>query len=918
MRCNPLPWIVRPGWLAGIFAILLPFALFAQDSKSAPSAQKVTTVEGITEYRLPNGVRFLLFPDSSKPLVTVNMTVLVGSRHEGYGETGMAHLLEHMLFKGTPNFPEPWKSLRDHGARFNGTTWLDRTNYYETMTASDENLDFGIQLEADRLVHSYVKREDLISEMTVVRNEFEMGENNPEMILRQRMIAAAYEWHNYGKSTIGNRSDIERVPIENLQRFYRKHYQPDNIVLVVAGKFDEKKALALVEKYFGVLPKPNRSLDTTWTEEPTQDGERNVTLRRVGSVAVVGAAYHVCAGPHPDFAAVEVLANVLAMEPAGRLYKSLVETKKANRIMGFSMGTHDPGMLELYATCDPDKVEPVRQTMIETLEGMAAKPITDEEVTRARAQLLADREQLMGDSTQVAINLTEWAANGDWRLFFLHRDRLEKVSAADVNRVAQQYLRTSNRTQGVFVPTPKPERAAIPETPKVAELVKDYKGRANVAAGEAFDPTPANIDQRVQHVKIENIKAALLPKKTRNEMVHLNLVLRFGNEESLKGKITALDMLASLLERGTKKHTRQEIADTLDKLKSKISISADTGVLIATVQTKRENLAPTLDLLTEILREPSFSEKEFELLRNEMRAGLEKGRTDPIALARVALRRKIAPYPKDDVRYVPTIEESLERLKAVTVEDVKELYKSHISAQVGEVGVVGDFDKEGTVKQLQNLFKDWKSDVAYRRVPRPAHPEVPGGKEVILTPDKANAVYLAVQSFAVGDKDPEYPALELGNYVFGGSASSRLLNRVRQKEGLSYSVGSHVQASPRDKASICMMFAICNPKNIDKVDAAILDEVDKYLMSGPSLTEVTDAQKGWLEEQKSERSADSYLAQQLANNENLGRTFAFQADLEKKVSALGPTEIKDAFKKFVDPKKLIIIRAGDFQKKAEK
>src|SRR5262245_43393009 len=238
----------RPFATAVLFAVLVLLAPSLSLAESPEVPQKVTTVEGITEYRLDNGLRLLLFPNPSVAKVTVNLTVLVGSRHEGYGETGMAHLLEHMVFKGTPQHPDVPKALRDHGARFNGTTNVDRTNYFETMEGTDENLEFGIRLEADRLVNSFVKREDLASEMTVVRNEFERGENSPVNILHQRMMAVAYEWHNYGKSTIGNRSDIERVPIENLQEFYRRYYQPDNAVLIVTGKFNEAKALALINK----------------------------------------------------------------------------------------------------------------------------------------------------------------------------------------------------------------------------------------------------------------------------------------------------------------------------------------------------------------------------------------------------------------------------------------------------------------------------------------------------------------------------------------------------------------------------------------------------------------------------------------------------------------------------------------------
>ena len=262
----------------------------------SPPPSKVASVEGITEYRLANGLQVLLFPDPSRPKVTVNLTVFVGSRHEGYGETGMAHLLEHMVFKGTPDHPDIPAAMKERGAQFNGTTTPDRTNYFETLSASDENLEFAIKLEADRMVNSPIKAEDLATEFSVVRNEFEMGENSPRRVLSQRMAAVAYEWHNYGKSTVGNRTDIERVPVDSLRAFYKRFYQPDNAMLVVAGRFDERKALEYVNRYFGALPRPERKLPATYTEEPPQDGQRVVTLRRVGDVGLVGLLYHVPSG----------------------------------------------------------------------------------------------------------------------------------------------------------------------------------------------------------------------------------------------------------------------------------------------------------------------------------------------------------------------------------------------------------------------------------------------------------------------------------------------------------------------------------------------------------------------------------------------------------------------------------------------
>src|ERR1051326_3519959 len=283
--------------LVSVFVSLLLYATSAY-----AQIEKITSVEGITEYRLQsNGLRILLFPDQSKPTITVNMTYLVGSRLENYGETGMAHLLEHMLFKGSKKHPNVPKELQDHGSRPNGTTWFDRTNYFETFQSSDENLEWALDLESDRMVNSFVAKKDLDSEMTVVRNEYERGENSPMSVLEERVLSTAFLWHNYGKSTIGARSDIENVPIERLQAFYRNYYQPDNAILIIAGKFDEAKTLGLIARYFAPVPKPQRVLQPNYTVEPTQDGERSVTLRRVGEVQGAVVAYHFPPGSHPDF-----------------------------------------------------------------------------------------------------------------------------------------------------------------------------------------------------------------------------------------------------------------------------------------------------------------------------------------------------------------------------------------------------------------------------------------------------------------------------------------------------------------------------------------------------------------------------------------------------------------------------------------
>jgi zinc protease len=905
--------------------------VFTVSALHADAPRKIASVEGVTEYRLGNGARVLLFPEPSRPTVTVNMTVLVGSRHEGYGEAGMAHLLEHMVFKGTPTFPDVPRALRDHGANFNGTTNVDRTNYFETLPATDGNLEFAIHLEADRLVRSHVKREDLASEMTVVRNEFERGENSPQGVLSARIHAAAYLWHNYGKTTIGNRSDIERVPIDNLKAFYRKYYQPDNVVLIVAGKFDEARALALVQKYLGALPRPKRQLADTYTEEPPQDGERQVILRRVGRVGSVGVVYHIPSAAHADWAPLALLSELLSQKPNGRLYQALVESKKASSAGAFAGNQHDPGLFQASAQAEPGKLDDVRDTLLQTLENLPTAPFTPAEVAKAKVRRRRAAELLELNSSAMAMALSSASALGDWRLLFVQRDRLQAVTADDVNRVARTYLQKPNRTVGLYIPVEAPERLAIGPAPPLEALVKNYQGGSTATAGEAFDPSPANLEARTQIVDLGGIKAGLLAKKTRGQTVWLVLTLHYGNEESLRGQTTAASMLPGLMLAGTRKHDRQALREELEANGIRISVgqgggfakgrrgggggSSPLGRLTFSVEAKRSTLPTALKLLGEILREPSFPAAEFDTMKRLALANAAMARTEPTALAANSLARALSPYPPGDVRYLPTPEESEKRLQAVTLNDILALYEKQLGATKGELAVVGDFDPEATLAQVRSILKDWKSDVPVRRIESQAPAKLAGRHENILTPDKANAVFMAGLAFSLKESDPDFAALRLGNYLLGGGTlSSRLGNRIRQKEGLSYGVSSAFTAAALDPSASFTVNAITNPVNIDRLEKAFAEELAEFLTNGPTETELKAGQKAYLEAQKVGRTSDGAIAGQIAANLRLGRTFAYSIALEKRIAALTPEEVRTAFQRHIDPKRLVIVRAGDFKK----
>ena len=899
---------------------LIALPMRAVTAPGAPSAspplpagiERVTAVEGITEYRLANGLHVLLFPDQTQQTITVNVTYMVGSRFENYGETGMAHLLEHLQFKGSPRHRDIPTEMTAHGAQSNASTWYDRTNYFEVVPANDTNLEWALDLEADRMVNSFIAKQDLDSEMTVVRNEFEAGENSPQDVVEERAMHAAYDWHSYGKPTIGARSDIENVPIDRLQAFYHRYYQPDDAVLLVAGRIDPGKTLALVAQKLGAVPRPARVLPAIYTEEPVQDGEREVTVRRVGDVQVVVAAYHIPPGAAADSAAVALLAEILGNRAAGRLHKSLVETGKATSAQAAAFALHDPGLAIFGAQVPKDKpLAAAREALLDTLEAHFA-PVTDAEVERARNAELRRIDLTLHSSTRLGLQLSESMAQGDWRLFFLQRDRVKRATAADVQRVAAAYLKPSNRTVGLFIPEAKPDRATIPARPDVVAMLKDYKGEAAMAEGEAFVPTPETILARtVRRDLPAGIKAAFLPKATRGGTVNLQLALHFGDERSLAGKATVGSLASGMLMRGSQHHTRQQIDDELGRLRAEMRVFGGASSAFVSIQTVRANLPATLRLAAEILRQPAFPPAELEQLERERITQAEASRSEPEAVASLALFRALDPLPKEHPDYVMTVDEQIAAIHAATLDQVQRFYADFYGASNAELAVVGDFDPQEVETLGRELFGSWASPRPFARIAR-TYREVPAADRSFETPDKANAGFMAGMTLPLRDDDPDYPALLLANYVLGGSESSRLWARIRQRDGLSYGVGSSLNASDLDQRGTFFGFAICAPQNMAKVAADFHEEVARARDGAFTAEEVAAAKAGFAAEREMRRTRDGSLASTLTRYLFAGRTYAWDRDLEAKVAALTPAELQQALRRRLDPARLVIVKAGDF------
>ena len=863
------------------------------------------SVEGVSEYRLENGLRILLAPDQSKANTTVNMTYMVGSRHENYGQTGMAHLLEHMLFRGTPTLRNALGEFSRRGLAANGTTNPDRTNYYATFATDSENLDWYLRWQADVMVNALIDADDLKAEMPVVRNEMERGENNPFQVLMQQMQSTAFRWHNYGKSTIGARSDVENVDIGQLRAFYREWYQPDNAVLIVSGKFDVAETLATIVDAFSPIPRPERELPTEYTIEPVQDGERTVTLRRQGGTPLAAALYRAPAVADPDFTALELGVDILSDIPSGRLYHRLVRDNHAADVFGFSAAMRHPGYVFFGAVLEPGKeTNEALRILTETVESLEKEPFDQNDLDRVRNKWLTGWERSYANPDSLASALSEAASEGDWRLYFLRRDRVEEASLEDVQRVTSAWLTASNRTAGRYIPTEAPQRAPAAREPDIAAMLEDYTGREESSEVAAFDASPANIDASTERdvIKLPNgeIRLALLPKPTRGERVEARMVLRFADEEAMRGQRGIGAAVAELLDHGTTRMSRQEIEDRYNELRATVHVEAGLNTVAISMSTVNEHLPALVETVMHVLQDADFPPEALAEYVNQMNTAIADAQSQPGSLAARALARHDNPWPKDDIRYTPTFDEWREEIRSLDREALKSFHERFYGAGLIDLSVVGSFDPDAVRKAIEQSVAGWKQAPAYTRIPDPYRPVAPE-KFQIDTPDKANAVLLSALPLNMQDTDPRYPALILANYLLGGSETSRFWNRVRVEEGLSYSVYSNVSVSSHEPGGAWTIYAIHAPENSRRLERVISEELKRVLEHGFSDEEVNEGKRALLNYRRLGRTNDGALASVWLRYLDLDRSFAWAAEQDEKIQALTTQQVNAVLRELLKP-----------------
>lgn len=555
--------------------------------------KRVAEASGIVEYRLKNGLKVLLRENRSAPVVSFMIVYRVGSRNEAVGHTGSTHFLEHMMFKGTRKFNPAngngvMEILARIGALRNATTWLDRTNYFEC--AGSEYLELCIQIEADRMRNLNLREDDRTSEMTVVRNEFERGENNPASALHKEVVALAFREHPYHHPTIGWRSDVEGVPLERMREFYDTYYWPDNATVIAVGDFESEDALRLVHKYFGNIPKAPHKIPEVYTVEPPQEGERRVEVCRAGDLPQLMACYHTPQADHPDTYALAVMHSILgdAGKRSSRLYKALMETGLTTSCYASNGEFRDPFLFSLGATLAPGKTfSEVEQALYAEVERMAREPVSAEELSRAKKANRKGTVLASADPQTFANMLCSAESVADWQWLVNYDDKYDAVTPEDIMRVAKLYFDRSNRTVGHFLPT---DRQGLQPNFAAPAVEMDTSGKKN---GKATGKKPAakktakrpslpvpgsrasNFAEQVERVILPNGLTILAMNTPGTGSVSLHGTIAAGDCFAAADKTLVPTVTSTMLSRGSNKYSKEDLAQIFEEMGVRFGFGTD-------------------------------------------------------------------------------------------------------------------------------------------------------------------------------------------------------------------------------------------------------------------------------------------------------------------------------------------------------
>ena len=889
------------------------------------AAGKPTELNGIKETTLPNGLTILTKEVHAAPVVYFSVWYRVGSINEQVGQTGMSHLMEHMMFKGTKTRgPGAISSaLQSNGASFNASTWFDRTEYHETLAA--DRLELAMQIESDRMVNSLYDEAQHQKEMTVVRSEYEAGENRPGTALSKAVRLTAYQVHPYRWETIGFRADIENFTRDEMYAYYQNFYAPNNATVVIVGDFDTPNALALVGKYFGAIPS-HPIAQHFITPEPAQEGERRVTVRRAGTTPQIEIAYHIPAFGDPDRYALDVLGTALSGGRTSRFFQDLVQTGLASDASADYTGLRDPDLFDFDATAQPGHTNAeLEQALLAEIEKLQTAPIAPDELKRAINQ--AEAGYIFGNESVSAqgSRLGENAMRGDWRFGETYVANIRKVTPADVQRVAQKYFTARNRTVGDFEPIlAKDAPAASAKTPVATTHVRPAvpsgtlsrvrrQATVRTALRSTCPAAPAAKAPQPTRVVLPNGLTIIVQENHATPTVSLSgALLSAGGVFDPPGKRGLAGFTAAQLSRGTQKRGLLDIARTLEDVGASAGVGAGDEYTSLSGHALSRDFDTILDVLSDELRHPAFPAAELEKARAQSLAGVEQSRQDTGTLAGIAFANAL--YPVGHPYHQPTLDEQEAFLKSLTRDDLVQFHQSHYAPDKLILTIVGDVKTQDAVAAVRRYFGDWPKKgglpaIAIPDVPLPQL-RMPRPATALFVPDKAQVDVRYGYPGQIRRSSPDFYAVNVLVTLLGSGLSSRLALNVRDRLGYVYNIGASDSATLG--AGPFQVGFGSNPANVDKAVA----EMDRQLALAASgdITpdEVSRAVSYLTGSYAVTLATNGAVANQLLGAEVYGLGLDYIQKRNSYYQAVTPAQVNAAAKKYLHPGLGMLVIAGTY------
>lgn len=855
---------------------------------------------GFISYVLPNGFKILLAKYPSAPNVRIELTVKTGSLLEGYGETGMAHLLEHLLFKGAGTRASVKNDLTRIGARWNADTTVDRTSYFEIVSSEPAIIEKALRIEADRFMDARFTREDLASEMTVVRNELERNDTSPPSVMMRSLLRQSYFWHGYGRPTIGAKSDIEDAPFSALKAFYTRHYRPDNAFLLISGNFDQKHVLTLASELFSKAHNPATPKIGSWTQESPQAVTNRSELFLPAGTTMAMSAWKIPGSYDRQTIALALASAAICSEAWGSLRQEIVlERKAAVSASCFGFDKPQTGLLIATATGGKDDdAEKLSRSLREYIETAAKKGITGEQLERAIKEEI-NAFILAGNSHEVfARLLSDAEVAGDWRLAFWQHDTAKDITVDEANNSLRKWIVPTNRSDVLLRHA---DVVVAPELPKMIDTTSKVTGKNWASVVTYSDPLPQNAsDLANATIAIplgdDRVQAALISRKTQGDFAWVVIANDFGNEETLRGKTLACTMASSLIKFGGSGLNRDKLDSMLEKLQANWEINM--GLL--SINAPRKNIDAALDILLSVWANPTMPAAEFERIKASAIAGVESSLKDPSALASNEMERRFDNYPDNHPRKMLPIEKELADIRALTFDDVKACQTTFAGLSHIRMSIVGDFSRQDVKDLWGKISKLPTAKIPYKRIPEMAAPVKVDTSPIILSrADTPNASIAGMSVIPITDGAEDFPALRIAVNILGGNTNSRIWNRLRETEGLAYSAGATLAGSIFEPRTILSISASAASDKAEAALGMLKDELAVALRDGFTTAEVEQAKKTWVQDRRRFANDERLFAARLSNGMLNGRDFSWIAQYDKRIASVTPAAATEALRKHI-------------------